>query len=249
MTDVALGGGDFYDEPHVFAVYHAHRTSGTSPNELIEGPAVLELLGPVHGRRILELGCGDGQFGRFLLQAGCAAYTGIDASARMVALAQQALDGTAGAVQRTRIEQFAAPPASVDLVVSRLALHYVDDLRPVFERARQALRPGGRLVFSVEHPVITSCDRGWDQRGPRADWLVDDYFVSGRRETAWLGGRVVKFHRTVEQYVRLVQDAGFTLERLCEPGPERARFASEAEFRRRQRIPLFLLLAAGLPAT
>jgi len=249
MTDVALDGGDFYDEPHVFAVYHAHRTSGTSPNELIEGPAVLELLGPVRGLRILELGCGDGQFARYLLAEGCAAYTGIDASTRMVALAQQALAGTAGAVQRTRIEHFAAPPASVDLVVSRLALHYVDDVRPVFERARQALRPGGRLLFSVEHPVITSCDRGWDQRGPRADWLVDDYFVSGRRETAWLGGRVVKFHRTVEQYVTLVQDAGFILERLREPGPERARFTSEAEFRRRQRSPLFLLLAAGTPAT
>ena len=248
MTDVALGGGDFYDDPHVFAVYSAHRTSGSSPNDLIEGPAVLEVLGPVDGLCVLELGCGDGQFARYLLAEGCAAYTGIDASERMVTLAQQALAGTAGTVHRTRIEQFAAPPASIDLVVSRLALHYVDDLRPVFERAYQALRPGGRLVVSVEHPVITSCDRGWDQRGPRADWLVDDYFVTGRRETAWLGGRVVKFHRTVEQYVALVQAAGFLLERLCEPGPERARFTSEAEFRRRQRIPLFLLLAARAPA-
>ena len=72
--------------------------------------------------------------------------------------------------------------------------------------------------------------------------------MTGRRETAWLGGRVVKFHRTVEQYVALVQAAGFLLERLREPGPERARFTSEAEFRRRQRIPLFLLLAARAPA-
>jgi SAM-dependent methyltransferase len=169
---------------------------------------------------------------------------GVDASRNMVRQAQQTLAALPGAVIPCRIEEFAAEPASVDLVVSRLALHYVDDLAPVLRMARQALVPGGRLVFTVEHPVITACDRAWQGRGRRTDWLVDDYFVTGRRETDWLGGRVVKFHRTIEDYVRHVQVSGFRLETLREPAPVAHRFTSHAEFQRRQRIPLFLLLAA-----
>jgi SAM-dependent methyltransferase len=164
----------------------------------------------------------------------------------MLALADQTLPGC---VRHERIEDFFVLPDSVDVVVSRLALHYVDNLDVVLGRVHNALAPGGWLVFSVEHPVITSCDRAWQGRGPRQAWLVDDYFISGRRETDWLGARVVKFHRTVEDYVRLIQSTGFRLESLREPGPAIERFTSQDEFRRRQRIPLFLLLSATRDAS
>jgi hypothetical protein len=77
----------------------------------------------------------------------------------------------------------------------------------VFQQVRRALASGDRFVFSVKHPVITSSLRGWDSRQPQSDWLVDDYFVTGRRESDWPGARVVKYHRTIEDYVRLVQEA------------------------------------------
>ncbi|CAA9549716.1 MAG: Ubiquinone/menaquinone biosynthesis methyltransferase UBIE [uncultured Thermomicrobiales bacterium] len=131
-------------------------------------------------------------------------------------------------------------------MVSSLALHYLADIATVFARIFGTLAPGGRFVFSVEHPVITSCDRGW-QSGPRQAWLVDDYFAEGPRETAWLGGRVVKYHRTVEAYFAALQRAGFVVDRLREAHPRPERFADEAEFARRKRIPLFLVLAGHKP--
>jgi SAM-dependent methyltransferase/8-oxo-dGTP pyrophosphatase MutT (NUDIX family) len=233
----ALGGGAFYDQARVFDTYMAHRARPESPNEAIEGPVFVEVLGSVRGLRVLDLGCGDGSLGQRLLDAGCASYSGIDASRRMV-------ERAGGAVRHMRIEDFTAEPGSADIVVSRLALHYVEDLESVFANVRRALSAHGRFIFSVEHPVITSTDRAWQGRGQRQEWVVDDYFVTGRRETDWLGARVVKFHRTVEEYVRLVQTAGFRLETLREPGPTRAFIESEDEFRRRQRIPLFVLIAA-----
>ena len=236
----AVGGGAFYDQAAVFETYMAHRARPESPNEAIEGPALLDVLGEVRGLRVLDLGCGDGRFGRLLLDRGAAGYVGIDGSRLMVERAAPGLN-----VRHARIEEFAAPAASFDVVVSRLALHYVENLAPVFDKVRAALTPVGRFVFSVEHPVITSSDRAWGGRGQRQEWVVDEYFVTGRRETDWLGARVVKFHRTVEDYVRLVQSSGFSLETLREPGPTRAAIASEDEFRRRQRIPLFLLIAAA----
>jgi SAM-dependent methyltransferase len=237
---VALEGGAFYDDREVFSTYMQHRAWSANPNETIEGPAFHQLVGEVRGKRVLDLGCGDGRFGRELLDAGALTYLGVDASTKMVELANHTLPGH---VRQERIEEFTASPNSFDVVVSRLALHYVGDLGAVLERVYGALAGAGRLVFSVEHPVITSSDQAWQGRGPRQAWMVDDYFVTGRRETDWMGSRVVKFHRTVEDYIRLVQSAGFGLETLREPGPSSERFASQEEFRRRQRIPLFLLVS------
>jgi SAM-dependent methyltransferase len=247
--DGALEGGAFYDDAAVFETYRAHRLSSSSPNELVEEPAFVEMFGRVEGMRVLDLGCGDAAFGRRLLDAGCRSFTGVDASSNMVRAADRNLHGTAGVVLQANIETIDLEPRSFDLVLSRLALHYVDDLAGVLRRVQQTLAHGGRLVFSVEHPVITSCDRGWDRSGPRGSWLVDDYFQTGRRETSWLGSRVVKYHRTVEDYVSLVQQAGFRLDTLREARPRAELFASPAEYYRRSRIPLFLLLAATLDST
>jgi SAM-dependent methyltransferase len=242
----ALDGPAFYDDPAVFDTYWQARARATSPNELIEEPLVLALLGPVAGLRILDLGCGDAAFGRRLLADGCASYLGVDASRRMVRRARGELRDTRGALLHQRIERYTAPPGTFDRVVSRLALQYVEDLGSVLGTVQALLVPGGTLVFSVEHPVITSCAAGWSPSTPRTSWVVNQYFATGRRETSWLGGRVVKYHRTVEDYVALVlvQQAGFRLERLREGRPELARMPSQAEFERRHRIPLFLVIAA-----
>ena len=235
-------GPAFYDDDRVFATYMARRERPDNPNDTLERPVLLELVGELAGRRILDLGCGDAAFGQHALLHGGRAYTGVEGSRNMVAVARQALAGTPGEVHHAAIETWAYPEATFDLVVSRLALHYLADVEPVFARVYGALAAGGRFVFSVEHPVITSCHRGW-QSGQRQDWLVDDYFDLGPRVTSWLGGRVVKYHRTVEAYVAAFQRAGFVIERLRESHPQRALFADEAEYHRRKRIPLFLFLA------
>lgn len=54
----------------------------------------------------------------------------------------------------------------------------------------------------------------------------------------------MKYHRTLEDYVALVQQAGFRLEALREGRPELSRMPGEEEFERRRRIPLFLVIAA-----
>ena len=123
-------------------------------------------------------------------------------------------------------------------------LHYVADLSPLFASIAQSLVDGGRLVFSVEHPVITSCARGWAPGTQRRDWIVDDYFETGPRETRWLGGEVVKYHRTVEDYYSTVQAAGFVVEQLREARPRRGMFADPDSYERRKRIPLFLIVSA-----
>ncbi len=241
-------GESFYDAPGVHNRYTAHREDGRlSPNHVMEEPAVLAEVGDPAGLRVLDLGCGDGAFGRLLLEAGARSYRGVDSSSSMVEQAGRTLAGTAGRVDLADIENFTGEAHSVDLVTARLSLHYVADLDRVLAACARALVPAGRLIVTVVHPVITSYDNRTD--GPRTTWTVDDYFNPGPRLRAWMGSQVTWHHRTIENYFVAITRAGLTVTSLRECEPDAARFGGDAdELVRRRRVPLFLLLNARTPA-
>jgi SAM-dependent methyltransferase len=238
-------GGSYYDDPEVFQRYtRVHDSPGrTNPTHVMEEPAVLAEIGDPAGLEVIDLGCGDAHFGRSLLTAGAASYLGIDGSRNMIERARQNLRGTSGRVELRDLESFQAPPGSVDLVTSRLALHYVEDIAPVLAAVSLALRSGGRFVMTVVHPVITAHDNR--PAGPRTTWTVDDYFDIGPRRWAWFGGRVTWHHRTVEHYAQSLLGAGLSITGLRECEPVDERFGGDVEeLARRRRVPLFLLLAS-----
>ena len=72
---------------------------------------------------------------------------------------------------------------------------------------------------------------------------MDNYFEAGQRITSWMGGQVIKYHRTVENYFVSLQRAGFFVESLREAEPQREWFQDEDTYQRRKRIPLFLIMA------
>ena len=236
----------FYDDPQGFANYMAHRGNPANPNDTIEAPIFTELLGPVAGLDILDLGCGDGTYGQQLLAGGCRSYLGLDASVNMVDAAHARLTDTtvAGTVVQADIRKWDYPTAAFDRVLSRLALHYLadEDIVPLFSQVFAALRPAGRFVFSVLHPVFTSSPRSLQASARHQDWIVDDYFVPGPRVFPWLQAEVTWHHRTVEDYVTLLQSADFVLARLRESRPDPDHFPDPDDYARRRRIPLFLFL-------
>ena len=104
------------------------------------GSALLELLAPQPGERILDLGCGDGVLTAQIAESG-ATVVGIDASAAMVASARAlGLDA--------RIADATALPfeAEFDAVFSNAALHWIHDADAVLSGVHRALKPGGRFV-------------------------------------------------------------------------------------------------------
>ncbi len=169
----AVSGPDFYDDVEVFNTYLRSRMRTNGPNETLEKPVIWELLqnASITGARILDLGCGSGLFGQELLDAGCKSYTGVEGSRRMVALAKETITHPAGEVVLANMENWDYPTAYFDLVISRSALHYIEDLAQLLRQVYQTLVPGGRFVFSVEHPVMTSCNRS---RGEKGDALRQD---------------------------------------------------------------------------
>lgn len=241
---MVYSGAEFYDDDDIFNTYMARRQRTGNPNDMMEKPVILELIGDLTNQRILDLGCGDATFGREALTQGCQSYLGVEGSSNMVKSAQQVLTGTTGKVVQASIEGWAYPPLAFDLVISRLVLHYIEDIDAIFREVHQTLANRGRFVFSVEHPVITSCHRAWQGQGKRQDWIVDNYFDTGQRVTAWMGGQVIKYHRTVEDYFVSLQRAGFLVESLREAAPQREQFKTDTDtYQRRKRIPLFLIIA------
>ena len=237
-------GSAFYDDDAIFKTYMARRHRTGNPNDTMEKPVLLELIGEFSHQRILDLGCGDATFGQEALARGCQSYLGVEGSSNMVKAARQVLAGTKGTVVQAALENWNFPTQAFDVVISRLVFHYLKDIDAIFRQVYRALANDGRFVFSVEHPVITSCDRGWQGIGQRQDWLVDNYFELGQRVTSWMDGQVIKYHRTVENYIVSLQRAGFFVESLREAEPQPEPFGNDREtYQRRKRIPLFLIMA------
>lgn len=234
-------GSDFYDRDENFARYMERRQAEENANDTLEKPVFQELLGSVAGLRILDVGCGDASYGRELLDRGCTAYLGLEGSGNMVTAAQKSLEGANGNVVRTWMEEWDYPHEAFDRVISRLAIHYVADLDRLLHNFFQTLTPDGKLIFSVEHPVITST---LQPSGIRTSWVVDHYFTEGYREQQWMGGTVYKYHRSIETYFLALQKAGFVVEHVRESKPIRTNFRQEETYQRRMRIPLFLFFSA-----
>src|SRR5690606_31086148 len=119
---------------------------------------------------------------------------GVDLSANMIQKAQEMTDDPAITYIRSAIEDVDFSDAQFDVVLSSLALHYVESFAEICQKISGWLKPAGTFVFSVEHPIFTSrSNQDWhyDDHGNRLHWPVDHYQSEGRRETTFLTDNVV----------------------------------------------------------
>jgi SAM-dependent methyltransferase len=236
-----------YDDPDFFAGYSRLDRSIHGLDGAPEWPAMRALLPrDLRGLRVLDLGCGFGWFCRWARAEGAAEVLGIDLSERMLARARADTADPGVTYLRADLADCPLPEARFDLAWSALALHYLADPAPLLGRVHRALVPGGRSVFSTEHPVYTAPARpGWvvDAEGRRT-WPVDRYLVEGPRVTDWLAPGVVKHHRTLGTTLTLLIRAGFAIAHVEEFCPTAAQIAARPALEEERDRPMFLLVAA-----
>jgi ubiquinone/menaquinone biosynthesis C-methylase UbiE len=237
---------NIYDNEEFFAGYSRLPRSVEGLVGAPEWPALQAMLPDVSDRRVLDLGCGFGWFCRWAREQGAAHVEGIDVSENMLARARASTADPAIVYNRADMERLALPVASFDLVYSSLALHYIVDLEWLLSEARQSLVPGGSLVFSVEHPMVTApAVPGWSANATGGkSWPVDGYLDEGPRTTDWLTKGVIKQHRTLATYINLLLRLGFTLAHVQEWGPTPEQIAARPALALDHQSPLFLLVAA-----
>jgi SAM-dependent methyltransferase len=176
------------------------------------------LLGPVAGRRVLEVGCGAAASARWLATRG-ATVVALDLSAGMLRHAVLGAASSGVRVPLVQADAMALPvrDATFDVAFTAFgAVPFVDDSAAVLREVFRVLRPGGRWVFSATHPMR------WiflDDPGPDGLVAVHSYF--DRRPYVELddtGAAVyVEQHRTLGDRIRELVAAGFVLLDLIEP--------------------------------
>ncbi|PZF92654.1 class I SAM-dependent methyltransferase [Micromonospora deserti] len=180
--------------------------------------ADVRLLGELAGRRVLEVGCGAAAAARWLAVQG-ARPVALDLSAGMLRHAALAAEGTGVRVPLVQADALALPfaDAAFDTACTAFgAIPFVADSAAVMREVFRVLRPGGRWVFSVTHPMR------WiflDDPGEGGLTAVHSYFDRSPYVEQDTTGTAtyVEQHRTLGDRIRELVGAGFRFLDLVEP--------------------------------
>lgn len=227
---------------------YAEKAEAKAENGYNEYPAMRTQIGEVDGLRILDAGCGPGFLARDLLRAGAHSVVAVDVSPTMIDIAGETLaDSIQGGNAEVHVLdlglELPIESAGFDLVVSSLALDYVRDWSVPLGEFRRLLVPGGRVVFSVQHP-----------QGSYAWFRPPSAFGVHYCEAQWKGFTdepvtVPDFYRSIGEILNPLLASGFRLRAIQETRPvETLRAIDPAKYERGQRFPTFLILDAESPA-
>ena len=239
---------NIYDNDAFFTGYSQLPRSLGGLDSAPEWPALRAMLPALPGKSVLDLGCGYGWFCRWSAETGAARVLGVDVSEKMLAQARSMGEYAAVDYARLDMEQLALPPASYDLVYSSLAFHYIAGFDALLAAIRHGLKPGGKLVFSIEHPIFMAPRQpGWlaDAQG-RKRWPVDSYQQQGPRVSDWLAPGVIKQHRTLGTTLNALLRAGFQLDHVEEWGPTDEQVAQQPALAEERERPMLLLVGCSL---
>jgi SAM-dependent methyltransferase len=201
---------------------HGDFLGGPTSARFVWGPegfdeAQAQLLGPtpsLAGRRLLEIGCGAAQCARWLADQG-ARVIAFDLSASQLAHAGNHV-GTVALLQAD-VRAIPVADASIDIACSAYgAMPFVAEAGAVLGEVARVLRPAGRLVFSVTHPVRWALP---DDPGREGLVVRSSYFDRRPYVETDAEGRAsyVEHHRTIGDWVHEIVAAGFRLTALVEP--------------------------------
>lgn len=238
---------NIYDNKKFFEGYQKIRERTYNYNNLIEQPCIRTLLPDLKGKRILDIGCGAGDFAAFCVDSGAVLVEGNDISFNMIRLAKEKYDQKGIIFKQTAIEDMNLQQGAYDLIVSSLALHYVEDFAEAIQNIATGLQAGGQFIFSIQHPIYTS------NMGPE-NWLEDNgklngfrvwrYFEKGERKEDWLVEGVIMYHRTISDVLNTLIGAGFILEEVKEPTPTQDKIALLPGIAKVAQSPSFFVVKA-----
>ena len=182
--------------------------SGDFARQHLLTPALLNLLGDVSGKQILDAGAGNGYLSRMLAQMDATVTAVEPADGPFHYMQQREADEPIGLrlLQQdlSTMDQF---EDEFDAVIANMVLLDIADFRPAIANCLRATKPGGAFIFSLEHPFTDVADRA---EGP---FKVTDYFT----ERAFSRAIGHNFHRTLETYIDALADNGAVVERIKEP--------------------------------
>jgi len=212
---------NIYDNEEFFKGYQELRENKYTANELIETPQLFQLIGDVKDKIILDLGCGTGGNAKKLIELGAKKVLGIDLSTKMIETAIQSNNNPNINYKVMSMNEIDKIDEKFDLVVSSLAIHYIEDYNGLCKKVYNLLNDGGEFIFSHGHPmdsapILKDYSENFVIINDKKYFLLSDYNNEGKRISHWFVDSVETYHRNMGHLVNGLIDAGFKLERLLE---------------------------------
>lgn len=204
-------------------------------------PLVCDLLH--ESDRVLDIGTGEGQVARRLARRS-GLVVGVEPAAAQISEANRRNGGPMWA--RASAVSLPFSESSFDGAIACLVFEHIADLdRSILEVAR-VLRPGGRFVAFLNHPLLQTPNSGWidDQilDPPEQYWRVGPYLVESLDDEEIQPGVVLPFfHRPLARYVNSLVDANLVIRRMLEPAPPPEFLAKAPEYSLSATIPRLLV--------
>lgn len=177
-------------------------TYDTSGNPLvaIEEFALDEVLGPLAGRKAIDLGCGTGRNSRKLAALG-AQVTGVDFSEGMLAKAgENSQRHPIQYIQADLSQPLPFAPQEFDLVLSSLVIEHLENLTAFFRETHRICKPEGKILITDLHPSM----RLKDAQAQFSDHATGkDYRPKG-------------YPHEMREYILSIRDAGLEIAEMRE---------------------------------
>ena len=195
-------------------------------------------LGDLHGLTVLDVGCGHGWLTQAMLAAG-AAVTGIDGSTALLHRARM-LCPQAEFLEWDLVAGLPPLERHYDRIVAHMVLMDIPVIDALIASVHQALRPSGKLIFTLPHPCFFNQKSHRDAATDQMYCRVTGYLQPEVWHISNFGGHQ-HYHRSLTDYFDSLRAHHFAVTRLFEP-PQIPYTAMNDDFR--QKIPKFILLEA-----
>ena len=243
-----------YNDEKFFNKYSEMERSKFGLNAAGEWESLKNILPSFENKNILDLGCGYGWHLIYAAQNKANLAVGCDISSKMLDVAREKtknidniklLMSSIESIDENIKNDEELKNIKFDIVLSSLALHYIEDFDRVVKTVKLLLKDDGCFVFSAEHPIFTaygSQDWLYNDNGEIVCFPVDNYFYEGKRNTKFLGESVVKYHRTITTYINTLINNGFIIENVTEPTPSEKMLKDNKEMQNELRRPMMIVI-------
>ena len=216
---------NIFDNDEFFSAYMDLRLHRKNYNDFMEQPKMQKLMPDSKGKAILDIGCDYGHNCLHFAENGAAHVTGIDISEKMLKEARRNYAHPVITYMRMDMAELGTLNNSYDLVYSSLAFHYAEDFPALVHDIYKLLRPGGILLFSQMHPIITATYDGkghynHDAHGDCISYTFSDYGREGKRSGFWYVDNVENYHRMMGTIITTLAHTGFFVEDMVETLPD-----------------------------
>lgn len=213
--------------------YDAFVSQEESFSNAIELPAILSQLSDLEGKDVFEFACGSGRLSFEMEKLSPNKILAVDVSQAMIELAEAYKNEKTSNVSFfcgdfSRI--FFPEKEQFDVIVASTVFHFIEDLDSVIEQLKALLKPKGKMVLSLIHPVHSAKYPTEQMEGafPSKEDYKLKYLCKEKRAYVqpWISQNkdiedflCYSYHHTLEDYFRAFHKNGLSLINLLEPLP------------------------------